>query len=222
MWQAAGSHEEDDAMQLSHGKQHRADITHDQTTAQAVTADASHDSCSSGVSSPEGLSVRDALAGRTVFLTGATGFVGSLVLEQLLRTCPDIHKVYVLVRQKHGVPPRQRIRQLLFTNPLFHLLGQATASDSSNNIELVNSNNQLEKVHRVERDNFQALAGKVEAIPGDLALPDFGIADADLQKLHAETQVVIHAAASISFDDHIHDAIMHNYMVGDILLYTQL
>ena len=205
-------------MQMSHGKKHRADCIHDQTTVQAVTADASYDSCSNGASSPEELSIRDAFAGRTVFLTGATGFVGSLVLEQLLRTCPDIHKVYVLVRQKRGVPPRQRIRQLLFTNPLFHLLGQPTATDSSNNIELVNSNNQPEEVHRTRRDDFRALAGKVEAIPGDLALPGFGIAGADLQKLHAETEVVIHAAASISFDDHIHDAIMHNYMVGDTLL----
>ncbi|KAJ8939205.1 hypothetical protein NQ318_019446 [Aromia moschata] len=36
----------------------------------------------------------------TVLVTGATGFVGKLVLEKLLRTCQVKH-VYVLVRSKN-------------------------------------------------------------------------------------------------------------------------
>jgi fatty acyl-CoA reductase len=30
------------------------------------------------------------------------GFVGSVTLEQLLRTCPDVRKVILLVRSKKG------------------------------------------------------------------------------------------------------------------------
>ena len=37
---------------------------------------------------PALLSVRESLAGSVVFITGVTGYLGSLVLEQLLRTCP--------------------------------------------------------------------------------------------------------------------------------------
>ena len=33
---------------------------------------------------------------------GATGFVGSVVLEQLLRVCPSIKRIYVLIRSKRG------------------------------------------------------------------------------------------------------------------------
>ena len=33
---------------------------------------------------------------------GATGFVGSVVLEQLLRVCPTVKRVYVLIRDKRG------------------------------------------------------------------------------------------------------------------------
>ena len=33
---------------------------------------------------------------------GATGFVGSVVLEQLLRICPTVKRVYVLIRDKRG------------------------------------------------------------------------------------------------------------------------
>lgn len=46
----------------------------------------------SGDAAPPGkealLSVRESLAGSVVFITGVTGYLGSLVLEQLLRTCP--------------------------------------------------------------------------------------------------------------------------------------
>ena len=37
-----------------------------------------------------------------VFVAGATGFVGSVVLEQLLRICPTVKRVYVLIRDKRG------------------------------------------------------------------------------------------------------------------------
>ena len=33
---------------------------------------------------------------------GATGFVGSVVLEQLLRVCPTVKKIYLLIRVKRG------------------------------------------------------------------------------------------------------------------------
>lgn len=36
-------------------------------------------------------------------ITGGTGFVGSVVLEQLLRLVPTVGRIYVLVREKRGV-----------------------------------------------------------------------------------------------------------------------
>lgn len=35
--------------------------------------------------------------------TGGTGFVGSVILEQLIRLAPTITRIYVLVREKRGV-----------------------------------------------------------------------------------------------------------------------
>jgi fatty acyl-CoA reductase len=48
-------------------------------------------------SAPCELSIPAAFSGHSVLITGATGYLGSLLLEQLLRLVPDIKKVYVLV-----------------------------------------------------------------------------------------------------------------------------
>ena len=40
--------------------------------------------------------------GRSVFITGATGFLGKVLVEKLLRSCPDIKAVYLLIRPKKG------------------------------------------------------------------------------------------------------------------------
>lgn len=42
------------------------------------------------------LSVAAAFKGRSVLCTGATGYVGSLCVEQLLRACPNLERYIVL------------------------------------------------------------------------------------------------------------------------------
>lgn len=47
-------------------------------------------------------------AGKSIFVTGATGFMGKVLVEKLLRDCPDIEKMYLLIRTKKGVDAEQR------------------------------------------------------------------------------------------------------------------
>ena len=48
------------------------------------------------------ISVHAAFSGATLFITGASGYIGSVVLEQLLRSCPDVARIYLLIRGKRG------------------------------------------------------------------------------------------------------------------------
>ena len=46
---------------------------------------------------------------------------------------------------------------------------------------------------------------------GDLIIDKLGLSDADRQIVTAETDVVIHVAASVNFDDPLLDALQINY-----------
>lgn len=56
-------------------------------------------------------------AGSTVLLTGATGFLGKVLLEKLLRGCPDLERVYVVIREKDGKDAKKRLEEM-FESPV--------------------------------------------------------------------------------------------------------
>ncbi|RZC37887.1 NAD binding 4 and/or Epimerase domain containing protein [Asbolus verrucosus] len=56
----------------------------------------------------EGSKIVEFYKGKNVFVTGATGFLGKLLVEKLLRACPDIDTVYILVRPKKGEDEHSR------------------------------------------------------------------------------------------------------------------
>lgn len=56
------------------------------------------------------------------------------------------------------------------------------------------------------------IMGKLEIIPGDLGEPQCGICEDDQLKLLSEVQYIVHAAASIQFDNHIHTDLTLSYV----------
>lgn len=50
--------------------------------------------------------------GRSVFITGATGFMGKVLVEKLLRACPDIERLYLLMRPSKGKAIASRLVEL--------------------------------------------------------------------------------------------------------------
>lgn len=50
--------------------------------------------------------------GQNLFITGATGFMGKILIEKLLRSCPDIENVYILCRPKKGKDVHTRVEEI--------------------------------------------------------------------------------------------------------------
>lgn len=60
-------------------------------------------------------------SGKHVLVTGATGFLGTVLVEKLLRSCPDIGALYLIVRPKKGLNVHQRVEKI-FNGELFDTL----------------------------------------------------------------------------------------------------
>jgi fatty acyl-CoA reductase len=51
--------------------------------------------------------------GQNIFVTGATGFLGKVLVEKLIRMCPDVGNIFLLIRPKKGMEPSERIKELI-------------------------------------------------------------------------------------------------------------
>lgn len=121
---------------------------------------------------------------RSVFITGATGFMGKVLVEKLLRSCPGIKNVYLLLRSKKGLDARQRLDGL-FSAELFKRLNEAQGPKARN---------------------------KVIAIQGDISFDNLGISDDDRQTLIREVSVVFHSAATVKFDEPLRTSVEFNVL----------
>ncbi|XP_077520154.1 uncharacterized protein LOC144129978 [Amblyomma americanum] len=118
---------------------------------------------------------------RAVFLTGGTGFIGKVLLEKLLRSCPGLKQVYLLIRTKRGEEPQARLATML-SSKVFESLKQ---------------------------DRPRAL-DKVRAVSGDITLPSLGLSASDRATLVEEVSVVFHSAATINFNEPLKLAVQLN------------
>ena len=66
-----------------------------------------------------GLNIKEFYAGKTIFLTGTTGFVGKVVLEKIMRSLPDFKKIFIMVRAKKGMTVRQRFENEILSSEIF-------------------------------------------------------------------------------------------------------
>lgn len=64
-------------------------------------------------------SIADFFADRSVFITGSTGFVGKVLVEKLLRACPKIKRLYLLMRTSSSKDIATRRRELINNQVLF-------------------------------------------------------------------------------------------------------
>lgn len=54
--------------------------------------------------------VQEAFINKSIAITGATGFIGKVLLEKLLRDVPGINKIFILMREKRGKSIAERMK----------------------------------------------------------------------------------------------------------------
>ncbi|KAJ8688431.1 hypothetical protein QAD02_024226 [Eretmocerus hayati] len=125
--------------------------------------------------------VQQFYSGQNVLITGGTGFLGKLLIEKLLRSCPDISSIYVLIRAKKGQDAHHRL-DLMLDDMVFDLVKKAEPK----------------------------FRHKVIAISGDCSLPGLGISDEDRNRIQQHVNIVFNVAATVRFDEKIRRAVAIN------------
>jgi alcohol-forming fatty acyl-CoA reductase len=131
--------------------------------------------------------IAECLAGKRIAVTGATGFVGTALVERLLRSVPDCELV-LLVRDGKRTPAAKRVQREILKNDAFDRLRAEHGAD------------------------FDAkVAGRITTVAGDVTRDGLGLAPDD-RAVFAACDVVIHSAAAVSFDSPLDSAVEINLL----------
>ncbi|CAK8576344.1 unnamed protein product [Lathyrus sativus] len=123
--------------------------------------------------------MQDFFKGKTILVTGATGFLAKVFIEKILRTQPEIKKLYLLLRASNLDLAERRLQNEVFEIDLFRVLRGELGGDFNSFI-----------------------SNKVVAVAGDVAIQNFGIKDQKLKnEIFDEIDVLVHSAASTKFDE---------------------
>ncbi|KFV70949.1 Fatty acyl-CoA reductase 1 [Dryobates pubescens] len=127
--------------------------------------------------------------GKTILITGATGFMGKVLVEKLLRSSPEVKAVYILVRPKAGQSMQERVANML----------------------------KCKVFDRVREDcpNFHE---KIKPINAELTQPKLAISAEDEEELLTRVNIVFHCAATVRFDEPLKHALQLNAMGTQRLL----
>ena len=68
------------------------------------------------------MTIKEYYCGKTILVTGTTGFLGKVLLEKLLYSLPDVETIYVLIRSKKGSRLSERFKKEIVSSPCFDRL----------------------------------------------------------------------------------------------------
>jgi fatty acyl-CoA reductase len=120
---------------------------------------------------------------KNVFITGATGFVGKLLIEKLLNSCENVKKVYCLIRDKNGHSAEERLNE-------------------------ITSCKVFDKLRKKE-PNFRE---RLCSISGNILENGLGINAKDASLLKENIHVVFHLAGTVDFDQDLKTSLLTNVL----------
>ncbi|EOY09603.1 hypothetical protein QUC31_010428 [Theobroma cacao] len=126
----------------------------------------------------EGIGIVKFLRGKDFFITGSTGFLAKVLIEKILRTVPDVGKIFLLIKAKNREAAMERLKSEIINAELFKCL-QQTYGNSYQNFML----------------------SKLVPLVGNICESDLGL-DGDLADMIAkEVDIIVNSAANTTFDE---------------------
>ncbi|HLM77412.1 MAG TPA: HAD-IB family hydrolase [Rubrobacteraceae bacterium] len=129
----------------------------------------------------------EAYRGKAVLATGGTGFLGTALVEKMLRSLPTLKRLYLLIRPSREKGAKERFESDVLGSPAFQRLREELGSSF-----------------------VEWVAEKVRVLEGDVHADSLGLGAEDLAELSREVDVIVHSAASVVFDAPLDAAVDSN------------
>jgi fatty acyl-CoA reductase len=122
--------------------------------------------------------IADALKGKTILVTGSTGFLGKSIVEKCLRSIPDIGRINLAIRSSARRPAPERLEREVLSSPAFKRLKDELGEEAFANLA----------------------AARLGVIEIDLGRDGLGLSEEGRDQIRG-CDVVIHSAAAVEFDN---------------------
>ncbi|XP_050383037.1 fatty acyl-CoA reductase 2, chloroplastic [Argentina anserina] len=125
-----------------------------------------------------GIGIVKFLKGKGFFITGATGFLAKVLIEKILRTTPDVGKIYLLIKATNKEAAMERLKSEIINTELFKGLRQTYGK------------------------SYQAfMLSKLVPVVGNVCESNLGIEDDIAALITKDVDVVINSAANTTFHE---------------------
>ncbi|KAM3377661.1 hypothetical protein P3S68_010074 [Capsicum galapagoense] len=129
------------------------------------------------------------LEGKTIFITGVTGYLAKILSEKILRVQPNVKKLYLLIRAPDSDSAKQRFNNEVLKADLFKVLREKLGAN----------------LHGFIQD-------KVFPVPGDIACDGLGINSELKDDMCREVDIIVNSAGTTRFDERYDTAISINVL----------
>jgi fatty acyl-CoA reductase len=132
--------------------------------------------------------VAEVYENQSVFVTGASGFLGKVLVEKLLYST-NVKNIYCLIRPLKGHPAKERLEKMLHS-PIY------------------------DRIRQTDVQLFQ----KLIAVSGDLMHEDLGLSENEMTQICENVSIVFHCAATVKFDEILRVSVQMNLIGTQRLL----
>ncbi|KAK1367388.1 Fatty acyl-CoA reductase [Heracleum sosnowskyi] len=126
----------------------------------------------------DGLGIIEFFSGKKLLITGATGFLAKVLVEKILRTMPEVGKIFLLIKAKNEEAATERLLNEIINTELFKCLREK---------------------HGMFFEKF--ILSKLVPVVGNMCETDLGIQEDVANRVAREVDVIINSAATTTFDE---------------------